>query len=173
MFCQSLLYSKVTQIYTYIHSFFIFFFHNGLSQGIEYSSLCYTLGPCCLPILNVVVCIYSFYLLIEYPALQIINCMFSSRKKHWLERKDPETPAPEIFGVRIWSNLSFKFYPLCLEWVMQIEVRRLYCFFTNPQRMVDVCGMQLLLLFYLSTYLFLFLHAPERMSRGGTQTSHI
>ena len=28
-------------------------------QGIGYSSLCYTLGPCCLPILNVIVYIYQ------------------------------------------------------------------------------------------------------------------
>ena len=25
-------------------------FHDGLSQGTEYSSLCYTIGPCCLSI---------------------------------------------------------------------------------------------------------------------------
>ena len=39
-----LIYSKVTQLHTYIHSFYILF-HYGLSQEIEYSSLCYTL--CC------------------------------------------------------------------------------------------------------------------------------
>ena len=33
-------------------------FHYGLSQEIGYSSLCYTIGPCCLFILNVIVCIY-------------------------------------------------------------------------------------------------------------------
>ena len=32
-------------------------FHCGLSQDIEYSSLCYTIGPCCLSILHIVVCI--------------------------------------------------------------------------------------------------------------------
>ena len=30
--------------------YFFFLFHDGLSQGIEYSSLCYTVGPCCLSI---------------------------------------------------------------------------------------------------------------------------
>ena len=34
-----LLYRKVTQLYTYIYSLF----HYGLSQDIEYSSMCYTL----------------------------------------------------------------------------------------------------------------------------------
>ena len=39
--------------------FFYILFHYGLSQDIEYSSLCYTVGPCCLSILNVIVCIYQ------------------------------------------------------------------------------------------------------------------
>ena len=37
------------QICTYI--LFHFLFHYDLSQDIEYSSLCYTAGPCCLSIL--------------------------------------------------------------------------------------------------------------------------
>ena len=37
---------------------FYILFHYGLSQEIGYSSLCYTVGPCCLSILNVTVCIY-------------------------------------------------------------------------------------------------------------------
>ena len=55
MLWQSLLYSKVTQLYTYRHSFFNILFHCGLSQDIEYSSLCYTVGPCCLSILYIIV----------------------------------------------------------------------------------------------------------------------
>ena len=47
---------KVTQLYTYILSF-LYAFHNGLSQDIECSSLCYTVGPCCLSVLYIVVCI--------------------------------------------------------------------------------------------------------------------
>ena len=43
---QSLLYNKGTQLHTYRHSFLNIIFHNCLSQGIEYSSLCYTLGSC-------------------------------------------------------------------------------------------------------------------------------
>ena len=40
-----------THIHTHTH-FFHILFHNGLSQGFEYSSLCYTVGPCCLSILG-------------------------------------------------------------------------------------------------------------------------
>ena len=41
MLCQSLLYSKVTHLYTYRHSYFYILFHCGLSQDIEYSSVLY------------------------------------------------------------------------------------------------------------------------------------
>ena len=36
--------------YTYIHIYIFFpiFFHYGLLWDIDYSSLCYTIGPCCL-----------------------------------------------------------------------------------------------------------------------------
>ena len=36
----------------YIHSLFHVLFHYGVPQGIEYSSLCYAVGPCCLSIHN-------------------------------------------------------------------------------------------------------------------------
>ena len=36
-----------------IRSFFKILFHYGLSQEVGYSSLCDTVGPCCLSILNV------------------------------------------------------------------------------------------------------------------------
>ena len=38
-------------IHIYIYILFHILFHYGLSQDIEYSSLCSTVGPCCLPIL--------------------------------------------------------------------------------------------------------------------------
>ena len=54
--CQSLLYSKVTWFYTYICSFFFnIVFHYDSSQDINCSSLCNTVGSCCLSILNVIV----------------------------------------------------------------------------------------------------------------------
>ena len=40
------MYSKVIQIYIYI--IYHILFHYGLLWDIEYSSLCYTVGPCCL-----------------------------------------------------------------------------------------------------------------------------
>ena len=43
--------------FTHIHSFINNLFHYGLSQETGYSSLCYTAGPCCLCILNVIACI--------------------------------------------------------------------------------------------------------------------
>ena len=43
--------------YTYIYILFHIPFHYGLSQDIEYSSLCSTVGPCCLSILYIIVCI--------------------------------------------------------------------------------------------------------------------
>ena len=42
-------------IHTYI-SFFQILFPYRLLQNIEHSSLCYTVGPCWLSILNIVVC---------------------------------------------------------------------------------------------------------------------
>ena len=52
-----LLISAVQKSDSVIHAYtlFIFFFHYGLSQDIEYSSLCYTVGPCCLSILYIIV----------------------------------------------------------------------------------------------------------------------
>ena len=41
----------------YIYILFQILFHYRLLQDTEYSSLCYTGGPCCLPILYIVVCI--------------------------------------------------------------------------------------------------------------------
>ena len=46
----------VIPIYNY---FFHMIFHHVLSKAIRYSSLCYTAGPHCLSILNVIVCIYQ------------------------------------------------------------------------------------------------------------------
>ena len=42
---------------TYRYILFHILFHYSLSQGIEYSSLCYTVGPCCLSILYIILCI--------------------------------------------------------------------------------------------------------------------
>ena len=39
---------------------FFFLFHYVLLQDIKYSSSCYTVGPCCLSILYITVCIWQF-----------------------------------------------------------------------------------------------------------------
>jgi len=59
MLCQFLLYSKVMQLYIYIYILFHILFHYGLPQDIEESSLVCAIGPCCLSILYVIVCICS------------------------------------------------------------------------------------------------------------------
>ena len=43
-------------IYMYVYIFFQILFHYKLLQDIQYSSLCYTVGPCCLPVFYIVVC---------------------------------------------------------------------------------------------------------------------
>ena len=41
----------------YLYIFFYILFHYDLSQDIEYSSLCCTVGPCCWSSLHIIVCI--------------------------------------------------------------------------------------------------------------------
>ena len=49
------------QIHIYAYSL-----HCGLLKGIEYSSLCYTVGPCYLSILYVVTCAFHFYFEVDH-----------------------------------------------------------------------------------------------------------
>jgi len=53
--------AHIFSLYIYIHTPFFshIIFHHVLSQEVGYSSLCYTAGPHCLSILNVIVCIYQ------------------------------------------------------------------------------------------------------------------
>ena len=49
-------YNKVIQLYIYMYLFFFrFSSHLGLLHNVEQSSLCYTVGPCWLSILNIAV----------------------------------------------------------------------------------------------------------------------
>ena len=57
MIYNVMLVSGVQQSDSVIYIFFQIIFHHRLLQGIEYSSMCYTVGPCCFPILHIVVCI--------------------------------------------------------------------------------------------------------------------
>ena len=55
--CVNFFYTAKWLRYRYIYILFHILFHYGLSQDIEYSSLCYTVGPCCLSILYIIVCL--------------------------------------------------------------------------------------------------------------------
>ena len=55
--CVSFRYAVKWLSNTHIHIFFFRFFSIIDTQGTEYSSLCYTVSPCCLFILYIVVCI--------------------------------------------------------------------------------------------------------------------
>ena len=75
--CWLQMYSKLIQLYIqtfyiciYIYIIFYIPFHYGLLQDIEYSSLCYTVGPCCLSILynvNLLIPAPNFSLPIPFP----------------------------------------------------------------------------------------------------------
>ena len=53
-----MLVSGIQQSDSVIHTYISIFFPYRLLQNIEYSSLCYKVGPCGLSILYIVVCIY-------------------------------------------------------------------------------------------------------------------
>ena len=54
-FCCTVKWFSYTYIYIYI--LFYILFHYGLSQNIEYSSLCYIVRSCCLCIQYIIVCV--------------------------------------------------------------------------------------------------------------------
>ena len=51
--------SAVQQSDSVIHIYILFYilFHYGLSQDVEYSSLCSKVGPCCFSIFYIIVCV--------------------------------------------------------------------------------------------------------------------
>ena len=57
---------SVIYIYIYIYILFQILFSYRLLQNIEYSSLCYTVGPCWLSVLHIVV--YMLINLLIYPS---------------------------------------------------------------------------------------------------------
>ena len=61
-----LVYNIVIVIYMYIYIFLPYSFHHGLLQDIEHSSLWYTVRPCCLSILYVVLYIVFVFLFLTY-----------------------------------------------------------------------------------------------------------
>ena len=74
-------YSQVIRLYTYIIYIYILFhilFHHRLSQNINYVSLCYTIGPCCLSILYIIVCVNPKLLIYPspYQNVNLTGCLF-------------------------------------------------------------------------------------------------
>ena len=56
---QGVFYHKALYFNFYLNTFYVLRFSSiSLYQKIEYSSLCYTVSPCCLSILCIIVCIY-------------------------------------------------------------------------------------------------------------------
>ena len=49
--------SQHQSLFQWVNILFLFLFHYSPLQGIEYSSLCYTVEPCCFSVLYIVVCI--------------------------------------------------------------------------------------------------------------------
>ena len=81
MFCQFLLYSKVTQIYIYIHSFSHNIFPHVASQVTGYSSLCYIAGLHCFECLILGMLILSrmlFLPMMEAYLCKLVTLFFSS-----------------------------------------------------------------------------------------------
>ena len=86
--CQSLLYSKVTPLYTYRY-FLNILFHYSLPQDTEYSSLCYTVGPYCLSTLHIIV--YICYSHTPSPALH----------------PPPPPWQPQVCSLCLWVSFCF------------------------------------------------------------------
>ena len=91
------------QLYIYAHSFFILF-HYGLLQDIKYSSLCYTVRPCCLSILR--------GHLGGFPVLAIVNSAAMNIGVHlsfWImvfSGYMPRSGIAESYGSSIFSFLK-------------------------------------------------------------------
>ena len=73
-----MLITTVQQSYTYLYILFHILFHCDLSQAIEYSFLCYTVGPCYLSILYIVFQIGVFVFSGYMPRSGIAGSYYSS-----------------------------------------------------------------------------------------------
>ena len=94
--------------YTHIYILFHIFFQYGLSQNIEYSSLCYTIRTCCLSIPYIPVCIknrifkniilevYTPFTAITEYWLYSLHCINTSLYLSYTQLFVPPTPSPYI-----------------------------------------------------------------------------
>ena len=67
--------SAIQQSDSFIHAYIYILLHYGLSQDIEYSSLCCTVGPCCLSILvfnKIQILLVRCMLIKKFPSLWLI-----------------------------------------------------------------------------------------------------
>ena len=99
----------------YIYSDILF--HYGLLQDIEYSSLCYTVGPCCLSILYTVEKCGLLHEFACHPcagAMLIFSVSFQfsclcCQGEHWPPVKYLHVPVvieiKYIYNIHIWSHL--------------------------------------------------------------------
>ena len=117
--------------YIHIYVFINILFHCGLPRDSEYTSLCSTLGPCCLSILNVIAYIYqlhtfspSVFLLLPWQPqvwslrLRIYFCFMLCYAKSLqscptlcdpIDGSPPGSPVPGILQARTleWVAISF------------------------------------------------------------------
>ena len=115
-------------IYVYIHILFRILFHYGLSQHIEYSSLCYTVGLCCLSILHMIVFIrtstFKHFLFLSLFSLSHLGSFPSNT---WLHALQFQMNSRILYLQRSWgiiyssiSNLfTKKLRPRDQQWVEQ------------------------------------------------------
>ena len=126
MLCQFLLYSKLTQLYTYIHSF-LHYFHYGLSQDIEYSSLCHTVGS--------VVCVRAhsvshFWLFVTPWTVACQDPLSTKCSKQACWGGSPCPPSRGSSWPRDWTCISFisctgrRILCHCTTWEGQIRCLR-------------------------------------------------
>ena len=122
---------SVVQQMTETYAFFFIVCSIGLAQDVEYSFLCYTLGPCCLSILKGVVCIYQpqipspsvsrpFSPLATTRLLPVSLFLFH-RQVHLSHTLDPTCrwyPMVSVF-LFLTSFIAFdnlKLHPCCCKW---------------------------------------------------------
>ena len=94
-----------------IHSFLNILFHYGLPQETGYSSLCFTVGPCCLSILHVIVCIYQPQ--IPRPSLSLSVFFFWPHPAAC--RTSPTTVPPAVEGQSLNHCTTREALPLAFK----------------------------------------------------------
>ena len=87
------------QLYIHIYLFFQILFLYSLLQNMVNSSLCYTVGPCWLSILYIIVCMLCYA-----KSLQLCPTLCDP-----IDGSPPESPVPGILQARTleWVAISF------------------------------------------------------------------